>query len=124
MARGSKVDIEEYLTSLEEFLKLGCSMHEACVHSGIPYTTMVDYCASDENVRRKIERWGNNDILVARQSVIKGMKEDAKLSMDYLKNKKSDEFSLKSQQDINASFSIDDMLEGTDEPTANEITGE
>lgn len=98
--RGKKVNIEEYLTNLEPFLKVGCSLHEACIHGEIPYTTMVDYYNNDESIRRKIDTWGNWDILIARQSVVDGMKEDSKLALDYLKHKKSNEFNTKNDTSI------------------------
>ena len=112
--RGKKVDIEEYLTNLEPFLKVGCSLHEACVNSYIPYTTMRDYYENDENIRRKIDAWGNWDVLLARQSVITGMQDDSKLAFDYLKNKKSDEFSTKQKIDENLSVSFLDLIDETE----------
>lgn len=122
MARGKKVNIEEYLASLENYLKVGCSLHESCVHTGIPYRTMKDYYDKDEKVRRKIDMWGNHDIYLARRSVIGGLKLDSRLALDYLKNKKSDEFTTSTKATVEAKLMIQDVLDKCDEPEPNEIT--
>lgn len=95
-----RINIEQYITDIEPYLKLGCSLNESCQNAEIPYTTVVDYYHRDENIRRRIDRLKNHDIFLARQSVINGMVSDPKLAMDYLKNKKSDEFSTRGQQEI------------------------
>lgn len=97
MPRGIKVDIEEYITNIQPYLEVGCSLHEACLHASVPYTTVVDYQNNDEEVRRNIERMGNVPLLIARQSVVGGMAENADLALKYLERKKKDEFSPRSE---------------------------
>ncbi len=95
--RGKKVKIEEYLTNLEPYLVEGCSLHEACLHSGIPYTTMVDYSKNDENVRNKIHALQNQPILDARKSVNREAKIDGNLALKFLERKLKKEFSPRSE---------------------------
>lgn len=94
-----RIDIEQYVADIKPYLELGCSIHESCVNAEIPYRTVMDYYERDKEIRRKIDRFKNHDIFLARQSVINGMTADPKLAMDYLKNKKSDEFSTKEKQE-------------------------
>jgi hypothetical protein len=97
MGRGVKVNISEYLEVLKPLLMVGCSLHEACIHSEIPYSTIWDYIKKDEGVRKKIEAWESNDILIARTSVVNGLTEDSNLALKYLERKKKDEFSLRTE---------------------------
>jgi len=100
MPRGIKVDIDKYIANIEQYLKVGCSIHEACLHGVVPYRTVMDYYEQDEEVRKKIDRLSNTPILIARTSVVDGMAADPKLALDYLKNKKSDEFGTKEKKEL------------------------
>jgi len=97
MARGKAVNIQEYLTNIEPFLKEGCSLNEACLHGHIPYTTVKDYYDKDETVRNKIECWRNEPILKALESVNRGILTNPDLALKYLERKKKDEFSLRQE---------------------------
>jgi len=106
MSRGKKVDIEKYLTNIEDYLKIGCSLPEACSLGHIPYTTVKDYYDNDQNIRNKIECWKNNVFSVARRSVYVGMQEDPKLALEFLKNKKSDEFGTKEKKELSGEIEL------------------
>lgn len=97
MPRGIKVDIDEYLTNIQPYLEVGCSLYESCLHGLVPYTTVVDYQKNDEEIRKKIERMQNMHILRARESVVNGMVENPDLALKYLERKKKDEFSLRNE---------------------------
>jgi len=97
MPRGIKVNIEEYLTNIQPYLEVGCSLYEACLHALVPYTTVVDYQNNDEEIRKKIERMGNVPILKARQSVVGDMETNSELALKYLERKKKDEFSPRNE---------------------------
>lgn len=99
MSRGSKVNIEEYMEKISPYLEAGCSLHEACLHGVIPYTTMKDYQDNNDEVRKNIERLQNIPILIARRSVNNSMKENGELALKYLERKRKDEFGTK--QEIN-----------------------
>ncbi len=97
MPRGKKVDIEDYIANIEEYLKVGCSIHEACLNGEVPYRTVMDYYENDEEIRKKIDRLKKHSIYIARKSVFDHMAKDGKLALSFLERKKKDEFSLKSE---------------------------
>jgi hypothetical protein len=90
----------DVLRKLEEAFLLGCTDLEACLAAGISKTTLYKY--QDENpdfAERKAEL-KENPVYIARQSVLKGIVDDSKLAFDYLKHKKSDEFSDKKKVEL------------------------
>lgn len=97
MAGRPRADIEQYITNIQPFLEVGCSLYEACLHGLVPYTTVIDHQNRDEEIRKKIERMQNIPILVARQSVVADMAENSDMALKYLERKKKDEFSLRSE---------------------------
>lgn len=94
------MNIEEYFSNIEPYLKEGCSLHEACLHGEIPYTTMKDYYDKDDQVRKKIERLQNMPILAARRSVNLAMQDNGDLALKFLERKKKDEFSTRTEQNL------------------------
>lgn len=106
MSRGIKVNIEEYIGKIKPFLESGCSLHEACLHGIVPYTTIKDYVDKDDEVRKNIERLQNIPILMARQSVNKFMQEDGDLALRFLERRKKDEFSTKHETEHSGNIGI------------------
>lgn len=106
MAGRPRANIEQYLTNIQPYLEVGCSLYEACLHGCVPYTTVIDYQKNDDEIRKKIERMSNVPILTARQSVVGSMAENAELALKYLERKKKDEFSLKTEVDSNVKGNI------------------
>lgn len=99
MARGKKADIESYVTNIAPYLEVGCSLHEACSHGLVPYTTVKDYYDKDEEVRKNIDRLKNKIILEARSVIYKQIQDgDKDIAKWYLERKKKNEFSLKYEQ--------------------------
>ena len=93
MGRGKKVNIEEYIANIAEYLKVGCSLHEACLHGETPYRTVKDYYDNEDEVRKKIDRLMNTPILTARQTVVKDLEDNPDMAMKYLERKLKSEFS-------------------------------
>lgn len=84
---------EEVLRKLEEAFLLGCSDREACLMADIAPVTLYEYQKlNPEYVERK-ESLKENPILIARTTVVNGLRSDADLSMKFLERKKKDEFS-------------------------------
>jgi len=92
---------EEILHKLDEAFSLGCTDLEACLFAGISKSTLYNLQNKDKGFLERKEVLKENPVLLARQSVIKGFQEDSKLAMDYLKNKRSDEFNTKNVSDMN-----------------------
>lgn len=87
----------ETVKKLEEAFLMGCSDLEACLFAAISKQTLYTY--QDKNPsfidRKKILK--ENPVMIARQSVIRDMKEDGNLALKYLERKKKNEFSVKSE---------------------------
>ncbi len=87
----------ELVEKLETCFAIGASDLEACSFADIPTSTLYNYQkAHPEFVERK-ERLKERPTLLARQTVVSGMKSDAHLALKYLERKRKDEFSLKQE---------------------------
>lgn len=84
---------------LEEAFALGCTDVEACLYADISRQTLQNYQTKNPLFIDRKEQLKETPVLKARQSVISSLEDDSKLAMDYLKNKKSDEF--------NTSYKVD-----------------
>lgn len=98
---------------LEEAFALGCTDLEACLYADISKQTLYNYQDLNPEFIDRKEKLKENPVLLARQSVINGMQEDSKLAFDYLKNKKSEEFSTKQKIDADVTVSFLDLIDET-----------
>ena len=96
--KGKRVNINTYVTILEPYLKLGLTLHEACKQSRIPYTTVIKYKKDDEDVCRRLDALEDYAVVIAKISLMKGIKEDPNLALKYLERVRRNEFSLKTEQ--------------------------
>lgn len=80
------------LAKLEEAFAWGCSDVEACLWAGIATKTMYLYQEKHPEFLQRKQELKETPILLARQSVIKGVKRDPKIALDFLSRKKKDEF--------------------------------
>lgn len=97
------------IVKLEQAFALGCSDLEACYYAGISKSTLYNYQNSTPEFLERKEELKAKPILLARQSVMKGINgyelrddngkvikvinaPDPKLALDFLKNKMSKEF--------------------------------
>jgi len=96
--KGKRVNINTYVTILEPYLKLGLTLHEACKQSRIPYTTVIKYKKDHEDVCRRLDALEDYAVVIAKISLMKGIKEDPNLALKYLERVRRNEFSLKTEQ--------------------------
>ena len=90
----------ETLLKLEQAFGFGCTDLEACLFAGIGKSTFYEYQKKNPHfLDRKLEL-KETPVLKARQAVLDGFESDSKLAFDYLKNKKSDEFSTKTATEV------------------------
>lgn len=94
------------LKKLEEAFAMGCSDTEACLYADISHQTLYTYQGDNPEFLERKNKLKETPVLLARQSVLNGMREDPKLAMDYLKNKRSDEFNTKQNVDSNQNVKI------------------
>lgn len=85
---------------LEEAFSLGCSDVEACFYAGISKQTLYSYQEQNPEFIDRKEALKKNPVLLARQSVIKGMESDPNLALKYLERKERKEFSLRTETEV------------------------
>ena len=90
----------EVIAKLEEAFAWGCTDSEACLWAEIAMPTLYKYQEKHPEFVDRKNALKDNPILLARQSVLKGIKRDPKLALSFLERKKKDEFSLKTETDI------------------------
>jgi hypothetical protein len=83
---------EAVLGKLNEAFAIGATDKEACFYADISPDTMYDYqLAHPEFIQRK-EALKERPVLLARQTVVKAMVNDADLAFKYLERKAKNEF--------------------------------
>lgn len=87
----------EVIAKLEEAFAWGCSDKEACLWAEIAPATLYKYQEEHPEFSERKDALKESPILLARQSVLKGVKASPELALKYLERKKKDEFSLRSE---------------------------
>lgn len=88
---------DEVLRKLNEAFAFGASDKEACFYADIAPATLYKYQdVHPEFVERK-DLLKERPILLARQSVIRGLENDPHLSLKYLERKRRKEFALRQE---------------------------
>lgn len=90
----------EVIGKLEEAFALGCTDLEACFFADISKDALYDYQANNKEFADRKEKLKENPVLLARQSVIKGMQTDSNLALKFLERRKKDEFSTSSDMNL------------------------
>ena len=85
------------LKILEDSFKLGAQVKEALAQAKIPQSTFYDYLNAHPDFSEQIEWWQQYPIMLAKHSVVSHMMEDGKLALEYLKCKRKDEFSPRTE---------------------------
>lgn len=87
----------EVIAKLEEAFAWGCTDREACLWADIAVQTLYLYQEKNPEFIERKASLKETPIMVARKSVVQGMKKDSDLSLKFLERKKKDEFSLRSE---------------------------
>jgi hypothetical protein len=90
----------EIIRKLEQAFAYGATDKEACFYAGIAPSTLYEYCAEHPEFSERKEGLKDQPVLLARQTVVNGLKNDKNLAMQYLKSKRSREFSERTETDI------------------------
>lgn len=83
------------INKLEAAFLMGCSDLEACLSANICKATLYNYQRRNPDFVDRKAILKENPVLKARETVLKGIKEDPTLAFNYLKAKRSDEFAEK-----------------------------
>ena len=87
-------DLEKYFTKIQPYLMIGYTLHKACLHGEVPYSTLIPYYNENEDFRNRIERTRTLPNVQARQNMVNAIAAgDVKVSQTWLEAMEKDEFS-------------------------------
>jgi hypothetical protein len=87
------------IEKLEYAFSLGCTDIEACLHADIAVQTLYKYQDREPKFLERKNALKSSPIFLARESVLKGLKDDPDLALKFLERRKKDEFSTKIEND-------------------------
>jgi len=87
----------ETIDKLETAFSYDCTDEEACFFAGIGKDALYEYQKKHPEFTERKEALKQNPVLLARESVVKNLRLDPKLAMQYLERKKKSEFALRSE---------------------------
>lgn len=99
VGRPSKIT-EEILAILEDAFLEGHTDTEACLIANIDPSTFYRYCKENPDFSIRKEQLKDNQFVIARRTLMKGVKANPELALKFLERKKKDEFSTKQDIDI------------------------
>lgn len=88
---------EEKVKKLEEAFALDCSVWEACFYADITKTTYYNRLEKNPQLVDRFNALREKPVLMARQSVVKSLKENPEMALKYLERKRKKEFSLRTE---------------------------
>jgi len=101
-----KLDNPETVKKLEQAFALDCSIPEACLYADICKQTYYNLLKDRPDLIDRFEALRNKPVLLARQELIKWLKDNPELALKYLERKRKDEFSTKTETDNKVSWDI------------------
>lgn len=90
----------DVIAKLEEAFAWGCSDVEACLWADIAPATLYKYQEKHPEFTERKAELKETPIMLARKTVIKGVKVNPDLALKFLERKKKDEFSTKTETDL------------------------
>ena len=88
---------QEILDKLEYVFALGGTDKEACLYAEVSPAALYKYQEKNPEFVERKEQLKESPVLLARETVVKGLERDSKLAFDYLKVKKRDEFAERNE---------------------------
>lgn len=92
---------KEVLVKLEQAFALDCTDEEACFYANISPSTLYDYQKKYPAFSERKKELKQQPFLVARQAIVKGIKDDKEFALKYMERKKKKEFGTKTEIDLN-----------------------
>jgi hypothetical protein len=103
--RPSKIS-PEIVKKLEEAFALDATMEECVFYAWISKQTFYNWMEKDQDLWTRLKALKNKPVLLARQELIKWLKDNPELALKYLERKRKDEFSTKTETDNKVSWDI------------------
>ncbi|RMD71165.1 MAG: hypothetical protein D6822_03210 [Cyanobacteria bacterium J149] len=101
----------ETLQKLEQAFAFDASIREACYYADIAESTYFYWVKHNPELLERFNRLRQKPVLVARKTVVEHLPKDPEFALKYLKNKKSDEFSERVVQDVQATINMEQVDE-------------
>jgi hypothetical protein len=87
----------EVIARLEEAFAWGCSDIQACLWADIDDRTLYKYQEKNPEFIRRKEALKENPVMLARKTILKGLKANPDLALKFLERKVKNEFSLRNE---------------------------
>ena len=87
----------EAIQKLEEAFSWWCSDLEACLHANIWKSTLYNYQNDNPEFLERKEILKEKTIILARQTVVKSLKDSPDMALKYLERKRKAEFSTRTE---------------------------
>ena len=87
----------ETIQRLRDAYAMDCTDEEACSHANIGRRTLYDYQEKNPDFIEEKEKLKQKPFLLARNSIIQGIKSNPELALKYMERKKKLEFSLRTE---------------------------
>lgn len=88
---------ETIVKKLEEAFSLDCSVWEACFYANISRQTYYNRLENEPELVDRFAALREKPVLLARQTVVKAVKENPDIALKYLERKRKDEFSTRTE---------------------------
>lgn len=82
--RNSKELNASIIDQLEKAFSTGATDLEACCYAGIHLSDLNSYLKTNPEFKQKKEALKQRPLLIARQTLLKGLKEDPKIALEFL----------------------------------------
>lgn len=94
----------EKINKLEQAYALDCTDAEACLFADITPSAFYEWQKKNPYFLERKQALKNRPFLIARNSLVGGLKDSPDLALKYLERKKKDEFSTKQESDVKLTF--------------------
>ncbi len=96
----------ERIGKLEEAFAIGASDREACFYADINLDTLYEYQKKHPEFTERKEALKERPVLLARQTVVKNITQDADLAFKYLERKRRVEFATRVEQENSGELNL------------------
>lgn len=87
----------QVIEKLERAYAMDCTDAEACLYADIAPSALYKYQERNPSFVERKQSLKQSPFLIARNTLVNGIKSDPELALKYLERKKKDEFSLRSE---------------------------
>lgn len=101
--RPSKMS-EEKIKKLEEAFALDCSIGEACFYADISKVTYHNWVNKNPELLNRFDALREKPVLMARQTVVKSLKDNPDMALKYLERKRKAEFSPRIETELSGAI--------------------